>query len=45
MEVLKKWITDKEEKGMSEVEWKCLYSGNHYKICSDRQTIERIVSG
>lgn len=33
METLKKWIQDKKDKGMSDKELLCLYSGNNYLIC------------
>ena len=33
MQVLKSWIKDKQGKGMTEKQLKCLYSGSHYKIC------------
>jgi hypothetical protein len=33
METVKKWIKDKQDKGMSEKDLLCLYSGGNYKIC------------
>ena len=33
METLEKWISEKRDKGMTDKELKCLYSGQNYKIC------------